>query len=251
MNEWVVAALYQFVRLSNHRDLQAPLYAVCKAGSIRGTLLLAEEGINGTIAGPSAGIDAVLEFLRSQPGLSELQAKRSIAYDAPFHRLKVRVKKEIVTMGVLRVDPAVCAGEPVDPLDWNDLIDDPSVLILDTRNDYEVRVGTFERALDPKLRTFREFPAWAATNLDPARDKTIAMFCTGGIRCEKASSYLRDAGFERVLQLKGGILDYLARVPAECSRFRGECFVFDYRVAVACAHVGGGPTNDHGARSIG
>lgn len=231
-NAFVVAALYHFARLDNYRDLQAPLLALCEAQGIRGTLLLAQEGVNGTISGSRAGIDAVLAWLRSNPRLHALEHKESFSDRHPFVRLKIKLKKEIVTLGVPFVDPTAVVGTYVEPSQWNELIQDPDVIVIDTRNDYEVAIGTFQGAIDPKTQTFRQFPQYVAEQLDPAKHKKVAMFCTGGIRCEKASSYMRQQGFETVYHLKGGILKYLEEVPAEESLWQGECFVFDERVGV-------------------
>jgi UPF0176 protein len=232
MSEVVVAALYKFVTLDDYHELREPLLDECLAAGIKGTLLLASEGINGTIAGSRAGIERVLAYLRSDPRLSELAHKESFDDHIPFYRMKVKLKKEIVTMGVPGVDPNAVVGTYVKPQDWNALIRDPEVLLLDTRNDYEVGIGTFEGAIDPHTTTFREFPAHVRANYDPARHKKVAMFCTGGIRCEKASAFMLNEGFEEVFHLQGGILKYLEEVPEQDSSWRGECFVFDNRVAV-------------------
>ena len=229
---YVVAALYQFTSLPDYQELKSPLFRLCLRQDVRGTLLLAEEGINGTIAGPRKSIDAVLAHLRSDERLSGLEHKESYSEHQPFYRMKVRLKKEIVTMGVPEVDPNAVVGTYVDPKAWTELIRDPEVLVLDTRNDYEVDMGTFERAVDPRLDTFREFPDYVRNNLDPAKHKKIAMFCTGGIRCEKASSFMKMEGFENVYHLKGGILKYLEEVPEDESAWEGDCFVFDERVSV-------------------
>lgn len=232
MHEFVVAALYHFARLDDFRDLQAPLLALCEREGIRGTLLLAQEGVNGTISGSRQSIDAVLGWLRADPRLQGLEHKESFSDRHPFVRLKIKLKKEIVTLGVPFVDPTAVVGTYVAPSDWNALIQDPDVIVIDTRNDYEVAIGSFEGAIDPHTQTFRQFPQYVAEQLDPARHKKVAMFCTGGIRCEKASSYMRQQGFAEVYHLKGGILKYLEEVPAEESLWRGECFVFDERVGV-------------------
>ena len=232
MSKYVVAALYKFVSLPHFKELQAPIAKVCKDNGVMGTLLIAEEGINGTIAGSAEGIAAVLSFLKSHPEFSELELKKSYADEAPFYRMKVRLKKEIVTLGQPGVDPNQMAGEYVDPKDWNALLDDPEVVVLDTRNDYEVDIGTFKNAQDPRTTNFREFPEYVEKTLDPSKHKKVAMFCTGGIRCEKASSYMLSQGFEKVYHLKGGILKYLETVTKEQSYWDGECFVFDQRVAV-------------------
>lgn len=228
----VVAALYKFVGLPDCRELQLRLLDFCRARDIKGTLLLAEEGINGTIAGTRAGIDAVLGYLKADPRLADLEHKESYTDEPPFLRMKVKLKREIVTLGVPNVDPGSWVGHYVEPGDWNALISDPEVLLVDTRNDYECSIGTFKGAVNPQTESFREFPEYVRDNLDPKRHKKIAMFCTGGIRCEKATSYLLNQGFEQVYHLKGGILKYLETVPKEESLWEGECFVFDSRVAV-------------------
>jgi UPF0176 protein len=227
----VVAALYKFVTLDDYHELREPLLQQCLQAGIKGSLLLAHEGINGTIAGPRAAIDSVLAYLKSDPRLGDLEQKESLENSQPFLRMKVKLKKEIVTMGVDDIDPNRLVGTYVEPRDWNTLISDPAVLVIDTRNDYEVEIGTFENALNPNLKTFREFPQYAQ-QFDPTKHKKVAMFCTGGIRCEKASAFMLHAGFEEVYHLKGGILKYLEQVPEQESLWRGECFVFDNRVAV-------------------
>jgi len=232
MTRWIVAAIYKFVKLGDCAALRAPLQVQCDALGITGTLLLAEEGINGTIAGTRSGIDRILEYLRSDPRLADLQHKESSAELPPFYRMKVKLKKEIVTMGVPDVDPTEQAGTYVKPEDWNALISDPGVLLVDTRNDYEVEVGTFKGAIDPRITTFREFPDYVRKHFDAQKQPRVAMFCTGGIRCEKASAYMLQQGFPEVYHLQGGILKYLENVPAKESLWEGECFVFDQRVAV-------------------
>ena len=232
MPETVVAALYKFVTLEDYQALREPLLDVCQAAGTRGTLLLAEEGINGTIAGTREGIDAVIAYLKSDPRLADIDHKESFDDHNPFHRMKVKLKKEIVTMGVPGIDPNRVVGTYVEPKNWNALIDDPEVLLIDTRNDYEYGIGTFRGAIDPHTTTFREFPAWVREHLDPSRHKKVAMFCTGGIRCEKASAFMLQEGFEEVYHLQGGILKYLEEVPEQDSAWEGECFVFDNRVAV-------------------
>ncbi len=232
MGRIVVAALYRFVRLDGHEALRGPLLEQMRAHGVRGTILLAGEGINGTMAGPRKGVDAVLNWLRQDPRLSALTHKESTCDTMPFRRTKVRLKNEIVTMGIDGLDPEHAAGTYVKPEDWNDLVDDPDVTVIDTRNGYEVELGTFEGAVDPQTSSFREFPAYAQTHLDPARHKKVAMFCTGGIRCEKSTAFLKQLGFEQVYHLEGGILKYLEQVPPEQSRWHGECFVFDERVSV-------------------
>lgn len=232
MSQIVVTALYKFVRLENFQDLQAPLRALMEEAAVKGTLLLANEGINGTIAGPQSGIDRVIDWLQQDPRLAELGIKFSYCDDYPFHRSKVKLKKEIVTMGVEGIDPNRVVGTYIEPEDWNALISDPDVLLVDTRNDYEVQIGTFKNAINPQTQSFREFPDYVKKNLDSAKNKKVAMFCTGGIRCEKSTAYLKEQGFEEVYHLKGGILKYLEDVPSDESLWQGECFVFDDRVAV-------------------
>ena len=229
---FTVCALYHFTRFDDPAALREPLLAVCRDNAITGTLLLAKEGINGTVAGPETGIETVLTHLRALPGCADLEWKLSPAKERPFPRMKVRLKKEIVTMGVPDVDPRARVGHYVQPADWNELIQSPDVAVIDTRNDYEVAIGTFEGAVDPKTDSFREFPAWWEKNKDRFHNKRIAMFCTGGIRCEKSTNYLLSQGVEEVYHLKGGILKYLEEVPAEHSTWQGECFVFDGRVSV-------------------
>ena len=231
-----VAALYQFAALPDFAELRAPLRAFCDARGIRGSIMLAQEGINGTVAGTSEAIDALVAELQHGEGfagrLNNLELKFSAAEEMPFLRMKVRLKKEIVTLGDPETDPTRTVGTYVDVADWNDLIADPEVLLLDTRNAFEVAIGTFAGAVDPNIAAFGEFKDFVADKLDPARHKKIAMFCTGGIRCEKASSYLLTRGFGEVYHLKGGILKYLEEVPAQDSRWEGECFVFDQRIAL-------------------
>ena len=232
MSEVVVAALYKFVALEDFHELREPLLDACLTAGARGTLLLAREGINGTIAGSREGIDQVLAYLRADPRLQDLEHKESLDDHMPFYRMKVKLKKEIVTMGIAGIDPNQRVGTYVRPSEWNALISDPEVLLVDTRNDYECGIGSFRGAIDPETTTFREFPAYVRKNLDPARHKKVAMFCTGGIRCEKASAFMLQEGFEEVYHLQGGILKYLEEVPEQESIWEGECFVFDNRVAV-------------------
>ncbi|MFT7595594.1 MAG: UPF0176 protein [Paracoccaceae bacterium] len=229
---YIIAALYHFTRFADPAALKPALLETCTQGGVKGTLLLAHEGINGTIAGPRAGIDAVLAHIRALPGCGDLDWKEATADQPPFPRMKVRLKKEIVTMGQPDVDPLASVGNYVEPEDWNDLIRSPDVALIDTRNDYEVAIGTFEGAIDPKTDRFRDFPAWWAANKDRFHNKRIAMFCTGGIRCEKSTNFLLGQGVEDVYHLKGGILRYLEEVPAKDSTWQGECFVFDNRVSV-------------------
>lgn len=232
MSSLVVAAFYKFVSLPDFAALRAPLAQCCAVQQIRGTILLAEEGINATIAGSRAGVDAVLAYLRSDPRLADLEHKESAAESSAFRRMKVRLKKEIVTLGVPGTDPTRRVGEYVAPQQWNDLIMAPDVVVIDTRNEYETRIGTFRGAVDPQIATFRQFPDFVRATLDPAKTPRVAMFCTGGIRCEKATSFMLDQGFREVYHLRGGILKYLEQVPREQSLWDGECFVFDERVAL-------------------
>jgi UPF0176 protein len=232
MTDIVVTALYKFVTLEDFHDLREPLLDCCHKAEVKGTILLAQEGINGTIAGSLSGVNQVLAYLRSDPRLSSLEHKESYDDHMPFYRMKVKLKKEIVTMGVEGIDPNTVVGTYVKPADWNALLSDPEVVLVDTRNDYECGIGTFRGALDPRTTTFREFPAFVKKNLDPSKNKKIAMFCTGGIRCEKASAFMLKEGFEEVYHLEGGILKYLEEVPAQKSEWEGECFVFDNRVSV-------------------
>ena len=236
-----VCALYHFIRFDDPAALKGPLVEVCRAGGVKGTLLLAREGVNGTVAGPREGIDAVLAHLRGLWKEAEAEAQ-------PFGKLKVRLKREIVTMGRPEVDPKARAGHYVAPRDWNALIGQPDVAVIDTRNDYEVAIGSFDGAVDPGTRSFREFPAWWAANRDRFRGKRIAMFCTGGIRCEKSTNFLLGEGVEEVFHLKGGILKYLEEVPESDSTWRGECFVFDGRVSVGHGLRPGGLGLCHGCR---
>ena len=227
-----VAALYHFTRLDDPEALRAPLLALCEAEGICGTLLLATEGVNGTIAGTETAIRKVLDHLRGLPGCADLEWKRSEAAEMPFRRMKVRLKAEIVTMGEPNTNPLARVGTYVGPEDWNDLISRDDVALIDTRNTYETMIGSFDGALDPQTETFREFPDWWRDNAEKFQGKKIAMFCTGGIRCEKATSWLIDQGVEDVHHLKGGILKYLETVPENESRWNGECYVFDKRVSV-------------------
>lgn len=231
-----IAALYRFARFSDPDALRVPLADLCRAVGVKGTILLAHEGINGTIAGSDEGIESVLAHLRTFPGCSTLDVRESRAATLPFHRMKVRVKREIVTMGQPDVDPLAGTGHYVAPQDWNALIERPETILIDTRNDYEVAVGTFAGAIDPETRTFRDFPGWFRERRDAllgeGRSPEVAMFCTGGIRCEKATAFLKAEGVENVHHLKGGILAYLETVPVEQSLWEGECFVFDERVTV-------------------
>ena len=228
----VVAALYRFAKFPDYECFREPLLKIMLAEKVRGTLLLAAEGLNGTIAGERASIDAVLAWLAKDHRFTGIQAKESYVAENPFYRTKVKLKKEIVTMGVEDIDPTHIVGTYVDPKDWNALIEDPEVLLLDTRNQYEVEIGTFENAINPQTDSFREFPEYVKNNLDPKVHKKVAMFCTGGIRCEKSTAYLKQHGFEDVFHLKGGILKYLEEQPEDETKWQGECFVFDNRVTV-------------------
>ena len=247
-----VAALYCFTPFADCAALRAPLAALCDDLGIRGTLLLAHEGINGTIAGTDAAIDEVLEHIRTLPGCGELDVKFSTAETMPFHRMKVRIKREIVTMGETAIDPRASVGTYVAPEDWNALISDPDTIVIDTRNDYEVTAGTFIGAIDPQTKTFREFPQWFRAErerlLGTGTPPKVAMFCTGGIRCEKSTAFLKAEGIDDVYHLKGGILKYLETVPAEDSLWQGECFVFDQRVAVGHGLAPGTYELCHGCR---
>lgn len=229
---FVVAALYRFATFPEFEQFREPLRACMVEHDVRGTLLLAAEGINGTIAGTREGVDAVIALIEQDPRFTNLAPKESFAAENPFYRTKVKLKREIVTMGVDSIDPNKIVGTYVEPQQWNELIDDPEVLLLDTRNKYEVEIGTFESAVNPQTESFREFPDYVKRNLDPKKHKKVAMFCTGGIRCEKSTNYLLSQGVEEVYHLKGGILKYLEEVPAKQSTWQGECFVFDGRVSV-------------------
>lgn len=229
----LVVTFYKFVSLPDFTEKQSILLSYCQAQEVKGTILLAKEGINGTIAGLRDSVESVLSFLRFDPRLADLEHKESYTDTPPFERMKVRLKPEIVTLGLPEVDPNQQVGTYISPQDWNDLISDPEVTVIDTRNDYEVDIGTFQRAQNPQTETFRQFPDYVQKHLEPSKQKKVALFCTGGIRCEKASSFLLAQGFEQVYHLKGGILKYLEEVPAEESLWEGECFVFDERVAVS------------------
>lgn len=248
MSAIVVAALYRFARLDDYRQLREPLLTLLEEQGVKGTLLLAREGINGTVAGPRAGIDALLAWLAADGRFEGLEYKESFTDTPPFLRTKIKLKKEIVTMGVEDLDPNQDRGTYLEPEDWNRVIADPETLVIDTRNDYEYEVGTFEGAVNPNTRAFREFPDYVRENLDPERHKRVAMFCTGGIRCEKSTAYLKAQGFEEVYHLKGGILKYLETTPQEQSLWRGECFVFDERVTVDHALRPGGYDQCHACR---
>ena len=252
MEPIIVCALYQFVRLHNHERLREPLLSLMLDQQVRGTLLLASEGLNGTVSGSRAGVDTLLHWLRAMPEFRNLECKESVTGIAPFKRSRVKLKKEIVTMGVEGIDPQLSAGTYIEPADWNALISDPDVLVIDTRNDYECEVGSFTGAINPDTQNFRQFPDYVQTKLlgkDPTdKKKKIAMFCTGGIRCEKSTAYLREQGFEEVYHLKGGILKYLEEIPHEQSLWQGECFVFDERVTVNHALEKGSYDQCHACR---
>lgn len=252
MTEYRVTALYKFVRFDAPAALREPLYAQLNALGIKGTILLAEEGINGTIAGTDEAISAALQTLQALPDCTDLEWKDSSASEMPFLRLKVRLKREIVAMGIDGTDPTCLVGTYVKPEDWNDLIQDPDTVVIDTRNDYEVAIGTFERAIDPETATFKQFPSWfdayKAQLEQQGRKPKVAMFCTGGIRCEKATAYVKAVGVEDVFHLQGGILKYLETVPEKESLWRGQCFVFDDRVSVGHGLEQGDYRLCHGCR---
>ena len=231
-NNIVVAALYKFTRFADFEQYREPILNTMLDNDVKGTLLIAAEGINGTISGTRQSIDTVLDYLRSIEAIGSFTFKESYTDAQPFYRTKVKLKKEIVTMGVENIDPLQSVGRYVKPSEWNALISDPEVMLIDTRNDYEVKIGTFQNAVNPNTETFREFPEYVAKEMDPAKHKKVAMFCTGGIRCEKSTAYLREQGFEEVYHLEGGILKYLEEVPASDSMWEGDCFVFDNRVSV-------------------
>ena len=227
-----ICALYKFTRLDDFETIQKPLKKFMELLDVRGTLLLAREGINGTIAGEKINIEKVLGYLQSDKRLADIDYKYSYSVKPPFKRLKVKLKKEIVTLGISDIDPTHSSGTYVKPSDWNELINDPEVVLIDTRNNYEYEIGSFKGAINPNTETFREFPSYTKNNLEKYRNKKIAMFCTGGIRCEKSTAYLKSEGFENVYHLQGGILKYLEEVEEAESLWEGECFVFDDRVAV-------------------
>jgi len=224
--------MYKFVALENFEAMRQPLLTAMESNGIKGTLLLASEGINGTVSGTREGIDGLLQYLNADERINPISCKESLHEEQPFYRTKVKLKKEIVTMGVEGIDPRKTVGTYVKPSDWNALISDPDVTVIDTRNGYEIEIGTFKHAIDPKTETFREFPEYVAKTLSPEKNKKVAMFCTGGIRCEKSTAYLKEQGFDEVYHLEGGILQYLEDVPKEESLWEGDCFVFDNRVAV-------------------
>lgn len=230
--EVFVLALYKFIQLPDYIELRQSLYDLCTQENLYGTILLAAEGINGTVAGSREGIDSLLLYLAEDGRFEEMECKESVSGDMPFLRMKVKLKKEIVSMGVDSVRPDQLTGTRVEPEDWNELLSDSEVVLIDTRNQYEIDIGKFSEARSPETETFRSFPEYAAKHLDPNKQKKVAMYCTGGIRCEKASAYLLEQGFEQVYQLNGGILNYLEKIDAQESLWQGECFVFDGRVAV-------------------
>jgi UPF0176 protein len=248
MSTIVVAALYRFVRLENFQELRQPLLNMMLKNHVRGTLLLACEGINGTVAGSQKAIDSLIDWLRQDERLAKLDCKFSYDDEMPFYRSRVKLKKEIVTMGVEGIDPNRVVGTYVEPKDWNDLISDPDVVLIDTRNEYETAIGSFKNAQIPNTQSFREFPEYAKQNLDPQKTPKVAMFCTGGIRCEKSTAYLKEQGFDEVYHLEGGILKYLEEVPESESLWQGECFVFDNRVSVNHALEKGSYDQCHACR---
>lgn len=233
MTDFLTAALYKFVELSDFADLKAPILACCNNNKVKGTILLAQEGINGTIAGLPENVYQVLAFLRQDPRLADLTHKESFSDKLPFYRMKVRLKREIVTMGMPDINPSQMAGKYVKPEEWNKLLEDPDVVVVDVRNDYEVSIGTFQGAINPKTQSFSELPEWVRKEKALKDKPKVAMFCTGGIRCEKSTAFLRSEGFAEVYHLEGGILKYLETVPEGESRWEGECFVFDERVSVS------------------
>jgi len=232
MSQIVVSALYHFVKISHPEKVRTPLLSFLEKFQIRGTLILAEEGINGTVSGSRESIDELYKWFAEKPEFKDVKAKESFHEQQPFYRTKVKVKKEIVTMGVQGIDPQKIVGTYVKPEDWNDLISDPDVILVDTRNDYEYQIGSFKGACNPNTESFRQFPEYVKNELNPTKQKKVAMFCTGGIRCEKSTAYLKEQGFEEVFHLQGGILKYLENIDAKESLWNGECFVFDNRVSV-------------------
>ncbi len=232
MTQIVITALYKFVKIQQPEIIQSKLLEFLESNDIRGTIVLAKEGINGTVSGSRSAIDRFYQWLAEHPLFAGITGKESLADSVPFLRTKVKLKKEIVTMGIEDIDPQQIVGTYVDPLQWNQLIEQPDVLLLDTRNDYEVDIGTFKGAINPDIESFREIPEYLNDNFDRSVHKKVAMFCTGGIRCEKSTAYLKQLGYDEVYHLKGGILEYLAQVPEDESLWQGDCFVFDQRVAV-------------------
>ena len=232
MQKFVIIALYHFVNLNDCQQLQVKILHHCVSNNIQGTILLAHEGINGTIEGSRKAIDSFLAMLYRDPRFNNLEYKESHATNQSFCRMRVRLKKEIVTIGLPEVNPNKIVGKYIDPKDWNQLINDRDVLVLDTRNNYEIEIGTFKNAVNPNITKFRQFPEYIKKNVNQIKNRKIAIFCTGGIRCEKASSYMLDIGFKEVSHLKGGILKYIEEIPKKTSMWHGECFVFDNRVAI-------------------
>jgi UPF0176 protein len=232
MTDLLTAAFYKFVELKDFRSLREPLLAFCESQKVKGTILLAEEGVNGAIAGASNNVRAVLEYLRRDSRLADLAHKESYAKEMPFYRMKVKLTREIVTLGVPGVSPTKQVGKYLKPHEWNRLLEDPDVVLIDTRNDYEVRIGAFKGAIDPKTKSFSELPNWLREQASLKNKPKVAMYCTGGIRCEKSTAFMLSEGFDEVYHLQGGILKYLEEVPEEHSRWEGECFVFDERVSV-------------------
>ncbi|MDH5353568.1 MAG: rhodanese-related sulfurtransferase [Gammaproteobacteria bacterium] len=248
MSDIVVAALYRFIQLDNHQDLRLPLLNMMLQNHVRGTLLLAPEGINGTVAGSQQAIDNLLDWLRQDPRLEPLECKFSYDKEMPFYRSRVKLKKEIVTMGIEGINPNRVVGTYVKPGEWNELISDPEVTVIDTRNDYESAIGSFKNATLPNTKSFRDFPEYAKNHLDKEKQGRVAMFCTGGIRCEKSTAYLKELGFKEVYHLEGGILKYLEEIPEAESLWQGECFVFDNRVSVNHALEKGSYDQCHACR---
>ena len=248
MTRIVVAALYQFVSLDNYQELRQPLLRAMSKNNIKGTLLLAREGINGTVAGSQLSIDRLLDWIRADKRLQDVRCKFSYGDEMPFYRSRVKLKKEIVTMGVEGIDPNRSVGTYVKPANWNALISDPEVTLIDTRNAYESAIGSFKNATTPNTESFREFPQYVSDKLDPDKHRKVAMFCTGGIRCEKSTAYLKQQGFDEVYHLQGGILKYLEEIPESESLWQGECFVFDNRVSVNHALEKGSYDQCHACR---
>ncbi|MBC6429220.1 MAG: rhodanese-related sulfurtransferase [Cellvibrionales bacterium] len=245
---YLVCALYKFTPLADPAAMRGPLLATLRQNHVRGTLILAPEGINGTLAGPPKHLEQVLAQLNADPRLAPIDCQRAWCETPPFNRARVKLRREIVTMGIANIDPQQATGTHIDPADWNALLADPDLTLIDTRNHYEVAIGSFKGAINPRTKNFRDFPAFVAAHLDPRKHRKIAMFCTGGIRCEKSTAYLKQQGFPTVHQLRGGILNYLARVPAKESKWQGECFVFDERVAVNHRLEPGTHTQCHACR---
>jgi len=248
MTRIVVAALYHFVSLDNYREFRQPLLKAMLKNNVKGTLLLAQEGINGTVAGSQSSVDSLLDMIRADERLQDIRCKFSYDDEMPFYRSRVKLKKEIVTMGVEDIDPNKSVGTYVKPADWNALISDPQVTLVDTRNAYESAIGGFKNATTPNTESFREFPQYVADKLDPDKQRKVAMFCTGGIRCEKSTAYLKQQGFDQVYHLQGGILQYLQEIPESESLWQGECFVFDNRVSVNHALEKGSYDQCHACR---